>query len=60
MIQQMRIKPSWRYSRDEDGWLCVLRLRGKQYTGVGGTKKLAKQRCCQSFLEDVGSYAQSR
>lgn len=57
MIQQMRIKPSWKYSRDDDGWLCVLRLNGKQYTGVGGTKKTAKQRCCQSFLDEVRSYA---
>ena len=56
LVQQRRLKPSWRYSRDEDGWLCVLRLNGKQYNGIGGTKKTAKQKCCRAFLEDVGAY----
>lgn len=54
MVQQMHLKPTWRYSRDEDGWLCVLRLNGKQYTGIGGTKKTAKQKCCRAFLDEAG------
>ncbi|MGF1538305.1 MAG: double-stranded RNA binding motif domain-containing protein [Elainellaceae cyanobacterium] len=55
VIQQMRVKPTWNYTHDEDGWMCLLRLNGKQYVGVGGTKKTAKQKCCQSFLEDMGT-----
>ena len=55
MVQQMHLRPTWRYSRDEDGWLCVLRLNGKQYMGIGDTKKIAKQKCCRSFLEEAGT-----
>ncbi|MGF1513959.1 MAG: double-stranded RNA binding motif domain-containing protein [Elainellaceae cyanobacterium] len=57
IIQQMRLKPSWEYTHDEDGWMCILRINGKQYIGVGGTKKTAKQKCCKSFLEEMGSFA---